>query len=112
MSRRRTGHERNVDGLRAAADRTHHEAARKVDNAIRGLRRAGEPISFRRVAAVARVSTGWLDARPDVKERIRCFRGQPADKAGPPTERASDASRDAIVCALRQRVTALDDDRQ
>jgi hypothetical protein len=111
MSRRRTGHERNVDGLRAAADRKHQEAARKVDDAIRGLLHAGEPITFRRVATVARVSTGWLYAQPDVKERIRRLRGQSADKAGPPAERASDASKDAIVRALRQRVTTLDNER-
>jgi predicted RNase H-like nuclease (RuvC/YqgF family) len=111
MSQRRTGHERNVDGLRAAADRKHQEAARKVYDAIRGLLRAAEPITFRRVATVARVSTGWLYAQPDVKERIRRLRGQPADKAGPPAERASYASKDAIVRALRQRVTTLDNER-
>ena len=110
MSRRRTGHERNVDGLRAASARKHEEAERKVDNAIRGLLRAGEPITFRRVATVARVSSGWLYAQPDVKERITHLRGQPADKAGPPAERASDASKDAIVRALRQRGGTLDDD--
>jgi hypothetical protein len=111
MSRRRTGHQRNVDGLRAAAERKHQDAKRKVDEAIRALLRAGEPITFRRVAIVARVSTGLLYAQPDVKEWITRLR-QLAHKAGPPAQRASDASKDAIVRALRQRVTTLDTERQ
>jgi Family of unknown function (DUF6262) len=112
MSRRRTEHRRNVGGLRAASARKHEEAERKVDNAIRGLLRAGEPITFRRVATVARVSTGWLYSQPDVKERITRLRGQLADKPGPPAESASDASKDAIVRALRQRIGTLCDERQ
>jgi hypothetical protein len=112
MTRRRTEHQRNVDGLRAAAERKHREAEQKVDDAIRALLRTGEPITFRRVATVARVSTGWLYAQPDVKERITRLRGQPGHKASPPSERASDASKDAIVRAMRQHVTTLDNERQ
>ena len=112
MSRRRTGHKRNIEGLRAASARKHEEAELKVDNAIRKLLRAGEPITFRRVAAVARVSTGWLYTQPNVKEQITRLRGQRAHRAGPPAERASDASKDAIVRAMRQRVTTLDNERQ
>ncbi len=112
MSRQRAGHQRNIDGLRAASARKHEEAELKVDNAIRGLLRAGQPITFRRVASVARVSTGWLYAQPDVKERITRLRGQPDGKASPPAENASHASKDAIVRALRQRATTLDNERQ
>jgi hypothetical protein len=112
MSRRRTDYQRNVDGLRAAAERKHQEAERKVDDAIRALLRAGEPISFRRVATVARVSTGWLYAQSEVKERITRLRGQPALKLGPPPERASDASKDAILRTLRHRVGMLEDERR
>ena len=112
MSRRRAGHERNIDGLRAASALKHQEAERKVDNAIRALLRAGETITFRRVATVAGVTTGWLCAQPDVKEQITRLRGQPVDKTARPAERASDASKDAIVRALRQRVNALDNERQ
>ena len=75
MSRRHTEHQRNVGGLRAASARKHEGAERKVDDAIRALLRAGEPTTFRRVATVARVSTGWLYAQPDVKERITRLRG-------------------------------------
>jgi len=112
MSRRRLGHQRNVDGLRAASARKHEEAELKVDNAIRKLLRVGDPITFRRVAAVARVSTGWLYAQPDVKERITRLRSELADKPRIPAERASDASKDAMVRALRQRVTTLENERQ
>jgi Family of unknown function (DUF6262) len=112
MSRRRTEPQRNVDGLRAASARKHEEAEIKVGNAIRKLLRAGEPITFRRVASVARVSTGWLYAQPDVKERITRLRGQLADTPCPSAERASDASKDAMVRALRQRIGTLDDERR
>ena len=112
MSRPRIGHQRNVDGLRAAAERKHQKAGRKVDEAIRALLRTGEPITFRRVATAARVSTGWLYAQPDIKERITRLRSQPIHEARPPSERASDASKDAIVRALRQRATTLDTERQ
>ena len=61
---------------------------------------------------MARVSTGWLYAQPDVKERITRLRDQPDGKAGPPAERAPEASKDAIVRALRQRVGTLDDERR
>jgi hypothetical protein len=84
MSRGRAGHQRNVDGRRAAAERKHQESERKVDEAIRALLRAGEPITFRRVATAARVSTGWLYAQPDVKERITRLRGR-AGSQGRPT---------------------------
>ena len=40
------------------------------------------------------------------------LRGQPAHKVSPTGERASDASKNAVVHAMRQRVTALDDQRQ
>jgi hypothetical protein len=112
MSRRRVGHQRNLDGLRAASALKHHETERKVGDAIRALLRAGEAITFRRVASAAGVSTGWLYAQPDVKEQITRLRGQTVDMAGRPAERASDASKDAIVRALRQRVSTLDSERR
>lgn len=112
MSRRRSGHQRNVDGLRAAAERKHQEAERKVDDAIRTLLRTGDPITFRRIAVVARVSTGWLYAQPDVKERITRLRAQLPEKQAAPAARASDASNHAIVRALRQHVGELDDERR
>ncbi len=112
MSRRRTGQQRNVDGLRAASACKREDAERKVNNAIRGLLQAGDRITFRRVATVARVSTGWLYAQPEVKERITRLRGHPDGKAGPPVESASHASKDAIVRALRLRVGTLDDERR
>ncbi|MGI9146687.1 MAG: DUF6262 family protein [Chloroflexota bacterium] len=111
MSRRRVGHQRNVDGLRAASALKHHETERKVGDAIRALLRAGETITFRRVASAAGVSSGWLYAQPDVKEQITRLRGQTLDMARRPSERASDASKDAIVRALRQRVGTLDKER-
>ena len=112
MSRRRSGHQRNVDGLRAAAERKHQEAEHKVDEAIHALLRNAEPITFRRISMLARVSTSWLYAQPEVKERITRLRAQLPDKPSPPAEHASDASNHAMVRALRQHVGELDNERR
>jgi hypothetical protein len=78
--------------MRAASALKHQETERKVDSAIRALLRAGETITFRRVATVAGVTTGWLYAQPVVNEQITRLRGQPVDKTARPAERASDPS--------------------
>jgi predicted nucleic acid-binding Zn-ribbon protein len=64
------------------------------------------------VASYAGVSTRWLYAQSDVKERITRLRGQSVRKLGAPAERASDASKDAMMRALRQQVELLDDQRK
>jgi hypothetical protein len=112
MSGRHAVHQRNIAGLRAAAARKHQEAGQKVDDAIRTLLQAGKPITFRRVAICAGVSTGWLYAQPDVKERIIRMRGQSVRTQAVRAERASDASKDAIMRALRQQVEMLGDQRK
>lgn len=111
MSRRHAVHQRNVAGLRAAAERKHQETGQKVDDAIRALLQSGEPVTFRSVAGYAGVSTGWLYAQPDVKERIKRLRGQAVGTLAR-AEPASDASKDAMMRALRQQVELLGDQRK
>src|SRR6266702_2241453 len=112
MSRRHAVHQRNVAGLRAAAERKHQQAGQKVDDALRTLLQAGEPITFRRVAICAGVSTGWLYAQPDVKQRIMRMRGQSVRTLASRAERASDASKDAMMRARRQQVELLGEQRK
>ncbi len=112
MSRRHAVHQRNVAGLRAAAERKHQEAGRKVDDAIRRLLQTGEQITFRRVAICAGVSTGWLYAQAEVKERIMRMRGQSVRRLAARAESASDTSKNAMMRALRQQVELLGKQRK
>jgi hypothetical protein len=110
---RRDGHRRNVAGLLRHAQQKHADAVRKVDTAIHALVRGGEPITFRRVASIAAVSTAWLYAQPDIKERIIRLRSQDAPRPTPAAaEHASEASKNAMLRALRQRVAELEQDRR
>jgi len=107
---------RNVDGLHVAA-RAKSEATRgKVEKALREMTKPltkpdekRPSINFKTVAEWAGVSQAWL-YRPknkDIADRIRELRNQQSQMPKvviPPQERATDASKDALIVALRKRV--------
>jgi len=101
---------RNVAGLRRRAAERAADTRRRAEDAIALLLREGRPVTFTAVAAAGRVSTAWLYGQVDLKERIAHLRAQhqlrPA-VALPPQERASDASKDALIATLRQVNTRL-----
>ena len=106
-------HQRNVEGLRQSAKQRHEETVQRLEQGLRELVRAGRPINFQTVAAAAGVSTAWLYQHPDVKERIQRLRAQSADRrAPPPAARASDASKAAMIAALRQRIRTLEEENR
>ncbi len=110
---RRVAHRRNIAGLLRHVQQKHADAVRKVDTAIHALVRGSEPITFRRVASMAGVSTAWLYAQPEIKERIVRLRSQDPSRPTPAVaERASEASKNAMLHALRQRVADLEQDRR
>ena len=91
-------------GLARAAARKHDDAHDRAVEAIRELDRAGEPITFKAVAAAAGVSRQWLYTQPDLRqdiERLRIQRTGTAPRV-PAAQRASEES-------LRQRVELLID---
>jgi Family of unknown function (DUF6262) len=101
------GWARNVAGLRAAAQAKAAATHARVEAAIALLLKEGRAVSFRAVALTAPCSTAWLYAHADVKGRIAHLRAQQAPRPKavvPPQERASDASKDAVIAALRKRV--------
>ena len=61
-------------GLARAAARRHDDAHGRAVEAIRRLDRAGEPISFKAVAAAAGVSRQWLYTQPDLRQDIERLR--------------------------------------
>jgi hypothetical protein len=103
-------HERNVEGLRQNAQKKRQEAIKRTDSGIQQLLKEKRSINFKSVAEVAGVSTAWLYKEPEIKARIEQLReqGSPSSKKAPPKQRASDASKDAIIKTLKDRCGKLD----
>jgi hypothetical protein len=98
---------RNTDGLRANAQAKAEQTQQRAEAAIALLLREHRPINFKTVAETAQISTAWLYANEEIKRRIIHLRAQQSPKAQvklPPKELASDASKDAMIAALRKRV--------
>jgi hypothetical protein len=96
----------------------HAEARRagtrqRAENAIRTLVESGQEVNFRRVSELGHVSSAFLYREVDLAERIRQLRarGEPRP-AYRNTERASDASKDAIIKTLRVRIAELERTRR
>lgn len=98
---------RNVDGLRAAAQRKAEVTQQKAEAALTLLLKEQRPITFNAVAEAAGISTAWLYGNEVMKQRIMHLRAEPASVAPvkiPPREQASNASKDAMIVALQKRV--------
>ncbi len=105
-------HQRNVEGLRRSARRKHEETVRRTEDGMRRLVEQGRAVNFRTVADVAGVSTAWLYQQPQIKRQIQHLRAQDTSRgpfpAKEPKERRSDASKDAMIATLQQRVKRLE----
>ncbi len=96
---------RNVTGLKARARQKAEATRLRVEEAIRLLVKERRPVSFKAVAETAPCSTAWLYSQPDIKERIAGLRAQQQQSPKvtiPARERASDASKDTVIAALRK----------
>ena len=99
--------ERNLDGLLASAKIKAERTKQRAEDAIALLLKEQRPVNFKAVAQTAHISTAWLYANEDIKMRIIHLRAQQVPKAQvkiPPKEQASNASKDAMIAALRKRV--------
>ncbi len=98
-----TDRSRGTDGLRRHAQQRSDEARRRIDKAIRDLRKRGEPINVNAVARTAKVTRKTIYAHPDLLERIRAHTTlhvmAPAPQPRPP------AAESSIVAALRRQLT-------
>jgi hypothetical protein len=98
---------RNTDGLHANAQEKATQTKQRAEAALALLVREHRPINFKIVAQTAHISTAWLYANEEIKQRILHLRAQQAPKERvqlPPKELASDASKDTVIAALRKRV--------
>jgi hypothetical protein len=103
-------HQRNTTGLLRHAQARHQLAIERTENAIRLLTQQGRPVNCRAVSVAASVSTAWLYQQKSIRKQIEQLRtAQPASQvARRPQVRASDASKDSIIAALRQRVKEVE----
>jgi hypothetical protein len=100
-------HERNIAGLKQSAQERHQRTYERAETGIQMLNKAQRPINFNAIHAVSGVSTAWLYRH--MKERIARLREQSNPQPTPaPKTRASDASKDAIIATLRERVKKLE----
>ncbi len=93
--------------LRQAAAAKRDAAVTRAETGIRALTKAGQPITFRAVAAAGGVSVDFLYRHPELRARIERLRGHkpaPAGHAAPdrPGDRAS-----SVVATLTARLTEL-----
>jgi len=114
-------HERNIEGLKRSAKLRHQDAVQRTDQGIRQLVLAKRPVNFRTVAEIARVSSAWLYRQTDIRQRIEHLRTQQGsastERTGQDTHqngavRASDASKDALLATLRQRVKQVEEENR
>jgi hypothetical protein len=102
-------HERNIEGLRKSAQLRHQQTIQRTEEGIGRLLREGRPVNFKTVAETAGVSTAWLYQHPEVRSRIEHLRAQyPSHRSSTPKPKASDASKDAMLAALRQRMKQVE----
>src|SRR5690242_10661162 len=107
MTRSTKQWQRNIEGLRANAQRKAMITEQRAGAAITLLIKEQRPINFQTVAQTAGISTAWLYGNTALKERIMHLRAQQTPKAQakiPLKEQASSASKDAMIAALQKRV--------
>ena len=103
--------ERNISGPRTHAQQKARDTARRAEAAITHLLKEQRPVNFKTVAETAGISTAWLYGNVALKERIMHLRVQqmpPVQVKIPPREQASNASKDAMITALRLRIQRLE----
>lgn len=106
-------HKRNIEGLIESARNRRDEALKKADEGIKRLIKEGKPINFKTVSEAANVSTAWLYKQSEISERIKMLRSQQKGKTiAKPKVKTSDASKDAMLTALKNRVKNLEEENK
>lgn len=101
--------ERNVEGLAIAAQKKRQEALEKVKQGIQKLIKEEKVINFNTVAQASGVSKAWLYKEPGIKAQIEHLRtNNSKTKEIPPKQKSSDASKDAIIKTLKERIKKLE----
>jgi hypothetical protein len=106
-------HKRNVEGLRQNALKRHQAVITRTDEALKQMVREGQRVDFSTVAKAAGVSVAWLYREKAFKQRIESLRaGFSTQSSSPLMVKATDASKEAILTTLRQRIKNLEIENQ
>src|SRR6266851_137428 len=97
-------HPRNVDGMVQHRKKLHLAAIQRTESVLDALERSGTVITVQSVAKRAGVSRPWLYKQQALRDRIARLRRDHPWPAHAPAERASAASKEAVIRMLRQRV--------
>lgn len=97
-------HARNVEGMVQHRKNLRVDATRRTEAALDALENSGAAITFQLVARRAGVSRSWLYRQDRLRGRIAALRREHPWPAHRPAERASDASKEAMIRTLRQRL--------
>lgn len=84
-----------TDRLIVAARRRHEQTLARARTALRQFEATGEPVTYAKVAAAAKVSRAWLYSQADVRaavERLRDITNRSTGVAVPARQRTSEAS--------------------
>ena len=107
MKEQANNQKRNIEGLLISAQKKAEVTRCRAEEAIALLLKEQRPINFKTVAETAQISTAWLYANEDIKQRIIHLRSQQTPKTQitiPVREQASNASKDTMIAALQRRI--------
>ena len=90
-----------VEALRQAAQARHNATLRRAEDALQAMVASGAPVTFARLAKVAKVSRSWLYCQDELRAEVQRHRGPSPAK---PQPRPRDQS--ATVESLRQQLHA------
>lgn len=108
-------HKRNTAGLASLAARKKEATLKKTESALSELLKVNALINFNTVAEKAEVSKAWLYRETVIADRIKRLRDQQVNqepKAYKEAQRASDASKSALVTTLKARVKELESENR
>lgn len=107
------GRSRNTAGLTAHARAISQDARRRVVEALNRLEVEGRAVTFRGVAEAAQVTTAYLYAQPDLRERIETLRRRPVTPQEPSRVRPrTDKSREVLLAAKEKRIRELEEENR
>lgn len=94
--------------LRQAAAAKREAAVARAETGMRKLAKAGQPVTFRGVAAAGGVSVDFLYRHAELRARIERLRGhQPAPAGRVPASDPGDPGTSSVVATLTARLTEL-----
>lgn len=109
------GHKRNTDAIVKMAQEKSQKTVERVEQTISKLVVEGKQVNFNIISREADVSKSWLYSKPNIRKRIEDLRGRQISSAKvkkKSTKNRSEASKDAIIVAFKERIKELENENQ